>query len=94
MKIHNIPGVMKAYNQRKAHSTPKTNSVSSKKDEMSLSNEAQILSKALQGAKATPEVREDKVNEIKNAIAQGTYSVTTEQVAEKMLKGALFNKKG
>ena len=93
MKIHNIPGVMKVYNQRKTYSANKPQTVSGKKDEMSLSNEAQVLSKALQGAKVAPDVREEKVNELKNAIKQGTYSVSAEDVAEKLLNGSVFNKK-
>ncbi len=42
----------------------------------------QIANKAV---KAAPEVREEKVNEIREAMASGTYQVTMEDVAEKLL---------
>jgi len=93
MKIYNIPGVMKAYNKNKVQPTTKVNVVEGKKDEMQVSNEAQLMSKILQGAKSAPEVRENKISEIKNALKQGTYNVTADAVAEKMLNGSLFNKK-
>ena len=92
MKIHNIPGIMKAYNQKKVHSTTKPGSIG-KKDEMSISNEAQVMSKVMQRVKETPDVREKKINEIRQQIKQGTYSVSADNVAEKLLKGALFSKK-
>ncbi|NMA01083.1 MAG: flagellar biosynthesis anti-sigma factor FlgM [Clostridia bacterium] len=92
MKIHNIPGVMKAYNQKKVHSTHKPESIG-KKDEMSISNEAQVMSKIMQRVKETPDIREERVNELKQQIKQGTYSVSADNVAEKLLKGALFSKK-
>jgi len=94
MKIYNVPGVLNAYNQKKAHASSKMQNVEAKKDEMQVSGEAQIMSKILQTAKNAPEIREEKVSEIRNAIKQGTYNVSTEDVAEKMLNGILFDKKG
>jgi len=93
MKIYNIPGIMKAYNQKKIRSKSNVNGIESKRDEMQVSSEAQVMSKALQSAKNAPEIREQKVNEIKNALKQGTYNVSADDVAEKMLKGSMFNKK-
>lgn len=92
MKIHNIPGIMKAYNQKKVHTTAKPEGIG-KKDEMSISNEAQVMNKIMQRVKETPDVREDRIKELKQEIKQGTYSVSADNVAEKLLKGALFSKK-
>lgn len=94
MKIYNVPGVLKAYNQKKTQATAKIHNVEGKKDEMQVSNEAQLMSKILQTAKNAPEIREEKVNQLKSAIKQGTYNVSTEDVAQKMLNGILFDKKG
>ncbi|KJS19046.1 MAG: hypothetical protein VR72_20080 [Clostridiaceae bacterium BRH_c20a] len=94
MKIYNVPGVLNAYNQKKVQASSKVQNVEVKRDEMRVSSEAQIMSKILQTAKNAPEIREEKVNEIRNAIKQGTYNVSTEDVAEKMLNGILFDKKG
>lgn len=92
MKIHNIPRVMKAYNQKKVYSAGKAEGVG-KRDEMSISQEAQIMSKVMQKIKETPEVREEKVQEIKQQLSRGTYSVKADQVAEGILKGILISKK-
>lgn len=92
MKIHNITGIMKAYNQKKVHSPAKPEGLG-KKDEMSISNEAQVMGKIMQRIKETPDIREDKINELQQQIRQGTYSVSAENVAEKILKGAFLNKK-
>jgi len=94
MKIYNVPGVLKAYNQKRIPAASKTHSIEGKKDEMQVSNEAQVMSRILQTAKNAPDIREEKVNELKNAIKQGTYNVSTQDVAEKMLNGILFDKKG
>lgn len=40
---------------------------------------------AKQAVKDTEDVREDKVNKYKDAIASGTYNVSSQEVAEKMV---------
>ena len=47
----------------------------------SAGKDMQIAKKAVQAA---PEVRVDKVEEIKRRIASGTYNVSCEEIAEKM----------
>ena len=37
--------------------------------------------------KAAPDIREDKVNEIKSKMKNGEYNVTTEMLVEKLLSG-------
>ena len=39
---------------------------------------------------AAPDVREDKVNAIKQALASGTYNVSMEEVADKLINSS-FN---
>ncbi|MFZ7101357.1 MAG: flagellar biosynthesis anti-sigma factor FlgM [Peptococcaceae bacterium] len=94
MKINHMHGVLKAYDQKKVAGKNKVNSVEAKKDEMQVSNEAQVLSKIFNTAKNAPEIRAEKVNELKNAIKQGNYHVSAGDVAEKMVNGMLFDKKG
>ena len=57
----------------------------SKKDEVILSSQAQEVGQLYQAIRALPEVREDRVREISAKIAQGTYDVDAQAVAEKML---------
>ena len=39
---------------------------------------------------ATPEVRKDKIAELKKAITEGTYQVKADYIAEKILRELLF----
>lgn len=48
--------------------------------------EASVITKAL---KDLPEVREDKVSELKAKIASGSYDVSGKKIAEKMVSSAL-----
>ncbi|HMM19553.1 MAG TPA: flagellar biosynthesis anti-sigma factor FlgM [Selenomonadales bacterium] len=83
-----IQSIMKAYtDQNKVSQSQKTQSASpvSKKDEVILSSQAQEVGQLYQAIRALPEVREDRVREISAKIAQGTYDVDAQAVAEKML---------
>ena len=57
-------------------------SASDKVEISSFGKELQIAKQAVSNA---PDVREDKVAELKNQIANGTYSVSPESFAEKLL---------
>ena len=59
-------------------------SVSSKGKEI-----AEAHAKALEIAKNTPDIREDKVEEFKRRIASGEYEVDSAQVADGMLREAI-----
>lgn len=41
--------------------------------------------------KSTPEVRSDKVEEIKAKIANGTYNVSSEELADKLINSGVIN---
>jgi negative regulator of flagellin synthesis FlgM len=83
-----IQSIMKVYtDQNKVAKSAKATDVSpaSKKDEVILSTQAQEFGQIYQAIKALPDVREDKVRELSDKIAQGNYSVDAKEVAEKML---------
>jgi flagellar biosynthesis anti-sigma factor FlgM len=50
-----------------------------------LSARSREMNAALEAAKAAPDVRTDKVNDAKQRIAQGTYTVNAEVVARRIL---------
>jgi flagellar biosynthesis anti-sigma factor FlgM len=50
-----------------------------------LSSRSREMHQALEAAHAAPDVRSDKVNDAKQRIAQGTYSVNAEVVAKGIL---------
>jgi len=55
-------------------------------DEVVLSSEAKELSQMLQAIKNLPEVRADKVQELAQRIAAGTYKVDSQALAQKVLE--------
>lgn len=54
------------------------------KDHAILSDQAQLLSKALSKMEGTPEVRMEKVEALRNKILDGQYQVNYEELAKKM----------
>jgi len=60
-------------------------------DSVELSPEAKTMGQALKAMEALPDVREEKVAEIRERIANGTYQIDGREVAEKMIKEAVLN---
>jgi len=52
---------------------------------------AEARKKALEIAMATPDVREDKVADIKKRIAEGTYQIDSGKIADGILREAIFD---
>lgn len=70
----------------------KTGSVSSKKDVVSISNEAkdfQIVNRALRDV---PDIRQSKVNELRDILESGSYNVSGQDVAGKVID-SIFDRK-
>ena len=62
-----------------------------KADTVALSNAAKDIQEAQKQLEAIPDVREDKVAQLKEQIENGTYEIDEEKIADKMLKDTLFN---
>ncbi len=62
-----------------------------KADTVALSNAAKNIQEAQKQLEAIPDVREDKVAQLKEQIENGTYEMDAEKIADKMLKDSLFN---
>ena len=58
-------------------------------DKVVLSGGSQEIQKALEVLARTPEVRADKVRELKEKIASGEYQVDPERIADRMLSSLL-----
>lgn len=54
-------------------------------DEANFSAEAQRMTSLQQAVAATPDIREDRVAQLRQSIQQGTYQVSDEQIAGAML---------
>lgn len=58
-----------------------------KDDKLEISQTGKDINVAKKAIKESPDVREDKIAAIKKQMAEGTYSVSTEALADKILNG-------
>lgn len=83
MKISSISQLYQIYEAKSV--APGKKSVSeSKKDNVNVSEQAKEFQTALKAAMSSPSVREDKVNDIKNRIDNGSYNISAEDIADKI----------
>ncbi|MDF1618070.1 flagellar biosynthesis anti-sigma factor FlgM [Petrocella sp. FN5] len=85
MRINGIQGVNQAYKPNKAQKAYGSSSVAAGKDTLALSDFAKELSVAKAAVSKTPDVRQAKVDEIKQQMEAGTYNITAAQVADKII---------
>lgn len=84
MKISNILQVSNIYkNNTKCKN--KKSLESTKMDNLNLSSEALDYQKILTAVNKAPNIREDKINDIMERINNGTYKISSEKIAEKIL---------
>jgi len=88
--ISKITGVYGTQNN--INKVGRTGSVSSKKDVVSISNEAKDFQTIFKALKEVPDIRQDKVDSIIGKIEAGNYSVSGRDVAERIVK-SVFDKK-
>ena len=93
--IDKIPGINKIYKSfsvERKNETQEVFPLNGRKDELTISQKAidyQIVNK---GIDQIPDIREDKVNAIKEKMDKGLYDVDGKDIAEKMMSGK-FDKK-
>lgn len=89
-----IDAINRIYDSYKAQSTTASNKIdkTSSKDEVTLSSEAKDFTTITKLLSEVPDVRTDKVEEIKNRMNSGNYNVKAEEVAGKIL--SQFNVRG
>lgn len=63
-----------------------------KKDELNISSESRLKHRVMQAVKQSDDIREDRVQELQQQIATGTYEVSADQVAEKIIERAIVDK--
>ena len=84
MRIDSIIKIHDTY-KKQSTSPAKPTAKVSQKDELELSGTAKDFQAVYRLLNASPSIRTDKVNEIKEKIESGTYNVKAEEVAEKIL---------
>lgn len=63
-----------------------------KTDELTLSDASKLKQKAMQAVKQTDDVRMDRVKELQERISSGTYTLSDNEVAEKIIERAIVDK--
>lgn len=82
--INGIQQIAKIYGENnKVNSVPKTEKVG-KKDELTVSFESQLIQKATKYISELPDIRENKVNELQQAIKSGSYNIKGEEIISKI----------
>jgi len=92
MKISDNPTpvkLVKLHDNRAAEPCPEGPSLARRKDRVSLSPQAKELLNAQRALAAIPDVRAERVEEIKARIADGSYRIDSEQIAAKMIRQVL-----
>ena len=84
MRIDAINKVNQLYQATKPKKAKETGSAKKKK-KYEVSKSGQDYQTAKTAIKASPDIREDKVSRIKDALATGTYNVSAQEIADKMV---------
>lgn len=85
MRVDNFNKVSQLYQMNSAKKTEKSSEVK-KSDQLELSQTGKDYQVAKQAVAHAPEVRMDRVNEIKKRMESGTYQISTEEVANKLVE--------
>ena len=62
-------------------------------EHIALSSKAKEIQKSHEAVKSSPDIRVDKVEEIKAAIAEGRFHIDSHELAEKILKDVIVESK-
>ncbi|KGG79976.1 hypothetical protein Y919_08810 [Caloranaerobacter azorensis H53214] len=95
MKIisNNIYKALQLYNNQKQIRDVKTSAKIKKRDKLSLSNKAIEYQIAMKALKNVPDIRKDKVEEIKRQIETKTYKIDSGKIVEKMFENVNIDEK-
>jgi len=88
MKVQNNNriDIAKIYNDNKPKASNNKNKISKTCDTIEISKESMEIAKYVNISKEIYDVRTQKVNDIKNRIQNGTYKVSSEDLAFKILE--------
>lgn len=86
MKIQNLQGAMQAYNKNRVSPKQEVKNKQMETDAMTVSAEAKTFSAALAAVKNSPDIRQDKVDALKDKIDSGNYKISDEQLVDKLIE--------
>ena len=85
MRINGINAVSQVYNANKTKKAYGASNTANSKDTVALSDFAKELSIAKTAVNQTPDVRQARVDELKQQMEAGTYNVSANQIADKII---------
>ena len=88
MRVDALNKINELYKTNSVKQTEKSKSSSYQSDQLEISQTAKDYQIAKQAIAGTTDIREDKINDIKARIAAGTYNVSDEDVANKLIEQA------
>jgi len=96
MKVYDVSKVYGVYDAQQAASVKRSQQAAavSKKDKLSLSQDAVDFQAVMKGLKDAPDVREAKIAELTQQYEAGTYGADANDLAESLFKSGLFARKG
>ncbi len=89
MRITGISNIINTYNVQKTAAVEAKKSIKNK-DEINISETAKEYQIARKAVMQSSDIREDKINEIKNRIQAGTYKVDAKEISDKIVN-TIFN---
>ncbi len=87
MRIDALAEISQVYQANGTRKKANVTSAGYSRDSVEISNFGRELQAAKQAVAQAPDIREDRVEELKNSIANGTYSVPMGALADKLLNG-------
>jgi negative regulator of flagellin synthesis FlgM len=83
----NVQQVLKGYNKN-VNKTNETQKSEMKRDQIEISQSSKEFQIAMDAFKKLPDVRQDKVDDIKEEIEKGTYKPSPEDIIKSMMSNA------
>lgn len=86
MKITGNMPIMPVYNNKaKVDRAYGSTEIAGKKDELTISSQAKDFALVMKTLRGVPDVREDKVAELSDALEKGTYNVSGNKISDNLI---------
>lgn len=92
MKVNKTDNIMKVYNNMNSNKV-NANKNKLEKDNINLSERAKDYQFAMEKIKKVPDIRIDKVKDLKEKVQSGNYNVEGKKIVEKMFENIHFDER-
>ena len=86
MRIESYSQIQSLYQTSRVSNTQKVKSTAATTDKLSISSIGKDMKTAKDALKATPDVRAELVDSVRSRVQDGSYNVSAESFADKLLK--------